>query len=952
LQAEQIRLPHQFAMFDLVLMGQQTGAGLSLAFQYNADLFEPATIDDMAGQFRQLLRSIVACPSTPVGALSMLDEAQRRRTLHQSRSAEPASEAADPVHIQIAAQAARSPDAMAVIGIREGEQLTYRQLDEQSDQLAARLGKVVSKPDSTIAICLDRSPTMIVAVLGALKSGAAYLPLDPNIPQNRLQFQLEDAAPAAILTSGQLAERFDGAAMPVMWLDDAAYDGPPSPSKASGLKATAGGDLAYVMYTSGSTGRPKGVEIEHRALAGYTATAAKMFQLDPDDRVLQFAALAFDTAAEEIFPTLTRGATLVLRDEAMLGSAGAFFEACRRHAITVLDLPTAFWRQLVRQMEQQSLDPPAELRLVILGGERARRDCWEIWRRRVGDRVRLLNTYGPTEATIVSTVWDATTDEAPGREIPIGRPVAGAAAYILDNRGQLAAPGTPGELHLGGPGLARGYRNRPQLDAERFIPNPFTDAASPRLYRTGDLVRRLPCGELEFLGRTDGQIKLRGFRIEPGEIEAVLCEHSDVTEAAVIAHEDSSGRLQLAAYVGSTQASPPTVDMLRRHVRQKLPDYMTPTQWVVLGELPHTTSGKIDRPHLPRPTADRAASAVEYAAPRTPGEQALAHVWSRVLEIERVGVDDNFFDLGGDSLLAIQLAASAAEDGLPLTAGLVMQHQTIAAQAGALASGAGEFNSPATLVPIQPRGERSPLFVVHPTGGIVTPYYHLAHLLGEDQPVVGIQAQGVFDAQPPHQSVEAMAAHYVAALRASQAEGPYHLAGWSLGGLVALEMARQLRQAGCDVGLVALVDASPAGAAQTEEQVFGMLAASLPELALMDLADFELLPRDEQIAYFAQQITAAGMAPAEFAATHARRLFDVFEAHLQAGRDYRPQPYDGPLHAFVASESSTGSQATAFDWSPTASAAASEELPGNHWTLLREPAVSRLAARLTDLLAR
>ncbi len=541
-------------------------------------------------------------------------------------------------------QAALTPDNIAVIGFDDSAvRLTYANLNRQANQLAHYLHAQGVGPETLVGVCLPRSPLMVTALLAVLKAGGAFLPLDPAYPADRLAFMLTDSAAPFLLTQSDLPVRLP--ATPARRINlDADWPAIAAQPADNPVSLAAPNNLAYVMYTSGSTGHPKGVMVEHRSLLNYVQAAATDYNLTAADRVLQFAALSWDTSLEEIFPALTVGATLMLRPDSLPDSIGGFWKFCRAQRITVLNLPTAFWHELAAQLDPAALPP--ELRLVIIGGEAARPDLVARWLMLTGPHPRLVNTYGLTEATAVSLQTNLTEASADA-PVPIGRPFAGTGVHLLDDRRMPVPPGQVGELYLSGPGLARGYLHQPNLTARRFIHHSFDGQPPTRLYRTGDLARRRPDGQFEFMGRADRQVKIRGHRIEPDEIETVLCQHPAVSEAVVIVRDDSPGGRQLVAYVVGSQ-----VDDLSAFLRHKLPAYMQPATIVPLTTLPRTPNGKIDWTALPssdhRPAAD--------AAPRTPAEQKLAALWAKTLELESVGRTDNFFDLGGHSLLAIRLA--------------------------------------------------------------------------------------------------------------------------------------------------------------------------------------------------------------------------------------------------------------------------------------------------------
>jgi amino acid adenylation domain-containing protein len=642
------------AMYDLhmtIVRGEQ----LTVDFQFTRDLFDDSTIVRMAEHFVQLLEGIVARPERRVDELPLVSASERARLLAESSRAAAAADDFAPLHALIEHQVERVPDQPAV---RWNErELSYRELDRHANHIAHRLRAAGVGRGDIVGVCGERSPEMICALVAVLKSGAAYLPLDPELPQGRREWMLRDARARALLT-WRMARLEAPTGIAIIDLDDSAPTAQSSQKLACVVSAD---DLAYVIYTSGSTGKPKGVGVAHAAISAFVKTAIVDYELSSTDRVLQFASFAWDTSCEEIFPTLACGGTLVLREPAMTDSVVAFMRACQRERVTVLDLPTAFWHELALTANTLA-QLPASVRLVIIGGEHAALERLHQWSSTIGDRVRLVNTYGVTEATIVSTMCDLVprlTNNTIGSQVPLGGPIRGAETLVLDSHLEPVPEGIPGELWIGGSGLARGYVHRPALTAERFIPHPF--AADRRLYRTGDLARRRPDGALEYLGRSDQQVKVRGLRIELGEIESTLLQHADVRVAVVVARSDRSDTKVLVAYLCLEGAA--DVDDVRRFVVGRLPTFMVPSAFVVLDQMPVTTVGKIDRKALlalPPPVLSRDEAL--YVAPRSPTETALQSIWSRVLHVERVGRDDNFFALGGHSFLVMRLVAGISHE--------------------------------------------------------------------------------------------------------------------------------------------------------------------------------------------------------------------------------------------------------------------------------------------------
>jgi amino acid adenylation domain-containing protein len=519
---------------------------------------------------------------------------------------------------------------------------------------------------------------MVVGLLGILKAGGAYVPLDPAYPSERLAFMLEDSAVPVLLTQQRLVDRLPQHEAQIVCLDTqweaiAQYS---SQNIAGGVNAE---NLAYVIYTSGSTGKPKGVIIQHRSLVNYTTAVCIEYEIEKCDRFLQFSSISFDVSAEEIYTSLIKGATLVLRTDSMLDSIGVFLQKCRDWEITVLALPTAYWHELTAFLNKETFALSPSLRLVIIGGEKALPERLKTWIEYVGQRVRLVNNYGPTEATVGATIYDCSALDSASTQVPIGRPIRNVQTYILDRYQQPVPIGVPGELHIGGDGLARGYLNRPDLTQEKFISNPFSNEPGLSLYKTGDQVRYLPDGNIEYLGRIDNQVKIRGFRIELGEIEAMLAQHPDVREAVVVVREDVPGHKSLVSYLVLHQNPAPTVNQLRDFLKQKLPNYMVPSTFVMLEALPLTPNGKVDHKSLPAPDLNSLLQKSDFVAPGTPTEELVASIWAKVLGVEQVGINDNFFELGGHSLLATQLLSQVSDTcGVELPLSKLFEAPTVA----------------------------------------------------------------------------------------------------------------------------------------------------------------------------------------------------------------------------------------------------------------------------------
>ncbi|MDX2086529.1 MAG: amino acid adenylation domain-containing protein, partial [Kofleriaceae bacterium] len=663
---EDLQLYPGTSQFDLVMQLQAGADGLVCTCEFDTELFDRATVERMLASYRTLLEHIANDPMRRVDELPLLSTSEEA-LLARWNATETTYPSSACLHELFEHQAHRTPDAVALVF--EGAELTYRELDTRANQLAHHLRGLGVGPEVRVAICVRRSFDMIVSVLGILKAGGAYVPIDASYPDERIAFMLEDAGVPVVLTHAELADRVTIAGTQVML--DAEREVLARAPSTSPARTSLPSNAAYVIYTSGSTGRPKGAVIEHGMAVNLVCGLVDMYGVGPTDRTTQLVSLSFDPSVAEIFTALSVGASMVLRGEEMPTPDELFGEPFA--GVTVLSLITAYWHTLVEHQ------PPAALRLVIIGGDRALPEHVRAWTARAPD-CKLLNLYGPTEATIAATGMFLDGGRLqPGREVPIGGPLANYKAYVLDRLGQPVPIGVPGELYIGGVGVGRGYLGREALTKERFVANPFGDG---RLYRTGDQVRWFPDGTLEFLGRIDQQVKVRGYRIELGEIEAAIAAHPAVREVVVLAREDVPGDKRLVAYVVGREQSVDT-DAVRTLVAAALPEYMVPSAFVVLEAMPLTRHDKVDRKALPAPDLSQARRA--YVAPRTEVEWVLAGIWGELLGVERVGVHDDFFELGGHSLLVMELVArigTALGAKLPVLA--AFEAPTLAEQAEAI----------------------------------------------------------------------------------------------------------------------------------------------------------------------------------------------------------------------------------------------------------------------------
>jgi amino acid adenylation domain-containing protein len=662
------------AKFDLTLNLQETADGIQGVLEYSTDLFEASTIERMVGHFQNLLQSIAAQPNQPIWSLPLMDDAERGKLLGQVPTGKDGPRPAKCLHHLFEAAAAAHPDSVAVVF--EKERLTYAELNWRANQLAHHLRTLGVVPETLVGICLEPSLAMIVSILGVLKAGGAYLPLDPAYPVERLAFMLKDARVQIVLTQQNLSEAMSASGAQLVCLDSDrnVIEQTSRENPNSGVGAE---NLAYVIYTSGSTGTPKGVEVVHRNVSSLLAATENRFNFGASDVWTLFHSYAFDFSVWELWGALAYGGRLVIVPYWVARTPEAMCELVSREGITVMNQTPSAFRQFVAAEEAMAeAKRGTSLRLVIFGGEALDVQSLKGWIGRHGDeRPELVNMYGITETTVHVTYRRVRVEDVKANDgNPIGKPINNWELYLLDREMNLVSQGVSGELYVGGEGMARGYLNRPELTAERFIANEYSGRAGSRLYRTGDLGKRGANGEIEYLGRIDQQVKIRGFRIELNEIEAALSLHPGVREAVVLAREDHAGEKRLVAYVVTHEANN-SLENLRVYLKGKLPAYMIPSAFVLMGAMPLTPQGKLDKRALL--AAELAEPEELYTPPQTPVEEILAGVWSEVLEIERVGIHDNFFALGGDSIRSIQMRSRAAERGVQFSVQQLFQLQNI-----------------------------------------------------------------------------------------------------------------------------------------------------------------------------------------------------------------------------------------------------------------------------------
>jgi amino acid adenylation domain-containing protein len=881
---------------------------------------------------------------------------------------EPTKPLAPCLHKLFEQQAKRTPHAVAVRFA--GAHVSYDDLNKRANQLAHYLQKRGVRPDMPVGIFLPRSLETIVAVLGILKAGGAYLPIDPNLPIERLQFALHDAQAHVLLTRQDCSKSLKPiltdtpvkgpCKLSVIYLDQE-WEALAHERNGNAESDVTPANLVYVIYTSGSTGTPKGVLIPHSALGRHSLGFAERFNLGPEERVLQFAPLSFDVSAEEIFPALISGSTVILRPESLSASIEEFHHFLIQERVTVVNLPTSFWAAWMDGWEARGLRLPDSLRLVIVGSETVTAGQYAQWQKLAGSKVHWCNAYGTTETTITSTVFEP-EDGKKLSVIPIGRPLDFAQAYILDTELRPVQNGAVGELHLGGEALARGYLNRPELTASRFIPNPFGDDPHARLYKTGDLVRLRDDGNIEFLGRLDHQVKIRGHRVEAGEIEATLKQHPLVKDAAVIIRDNARGEKQLVAYYTTSHTTPASA--LVAYLKDRLPTFMVPSVLMELENLPLMANGKLDRHAFPEPATAEHHSGDDFVPPASTMEKTIAAIWCELLGVNRISVHDNFFDLGGDSLVALRFCAQLeSRIGSKLTATALFELPNISRLAERLQK--PERAGPKScLTAIQPKGSCPPLYLVHGAGGgMLWGYNNLAARLGPDQPLFAFNSRGALGLKE-FSRIEDMAEHYVNELCAFQPSGSVRLGGYCFGGEVAFEMARQLTARGRQIALLALFNAMAPNSSY--ERVSWNPRTFLPFIQnAWRWLDYFRQWTPEQRRSLVQRkwrsvLGACRSTNTETALPHnsavpsfypefQRRLWDI---HLGASSQYSPKPYAGRITLF---RTSIHPFFSSFDpecgWGQFAQEGVIVHMmPGAHESILDEPHVQIVAEHLNQVL--
>ncbi len=788
--------PREYESFEIFLNIAGKEESPTLEWSYNTQLFKASTIKHLMDEFDFLLRELVNDPDILIGNIPVLNYGEITEQLAAWNNTIRGYPKEKPLHHLISETAGELPDKTAITFGKQ--KTTYKTLNEQANQLAAVLGKNNVKKGDKVAVAIDRSAEMVIALLAIIKTGAVYVPLDPQFPLNRINYMLADSQAVLLLTSkkykGLYQSNVNELLIEDLWLTLDEY-----PTADPAVDVT-GNDLVYILYTSGSTGLPKGVQIAHHNLVNFLYSMQKEPGITSTDKLLAVTTISFDIAGLELFLPLLTGAEIVLADADASKDGRVLLDIIKQQKITVMQATPYTWRIML----EAGWDEASPIK-VICGGEAL---PMELAGRIIPRAASLWNVYGPTETTVWSTIKLV---KATDRVISIGRPIDNTTVYILDKNLKPLAPGLAGEIYIGGEGVAKGYLNRPELTLEKFITDPFTKDAGSKMYRTGDLGKFLENGEIECLGRADAQVKIRGYRIETGEIEFQLVNGTNVKEAVVVPVADNSGINKLVAFVVVNEPeeainAAEQAENWKKALKASLPEYMIPDNFIVVPVMPLTPNGKVDRKALSKQGASMTQAVSEYVAPRTDLEHLVAAIWSEFLGIEKISIYDNFFKLGGHSLIAVQVMTRIEKETgkrLPLSA--LFETSTIKKLAELLASDEkpDAWNS---LVPIKPEGTKMPLYMVHGAGLNVLLFNTLAMGLSPEQPVYGLQAKGLNGVDEPLTSIEDIAAHYIESILQQNPHGPYALAGYSFGGIIAYEMAKQLEASGKEVKMLAMFD--------------------------------------------------------------------------------------------------------------------------------------------------
>jgi amino acid adenylation domain-containing protein len=917
-------------------------------WSYNADILSQERIVIMLEQWKTLVEAIISHNHSPVLQLPIISSSETKQILawNQTTTDYPAELC---LHKLFEARVLEDPDTIAVIC--QGKSLTRRELNRQANQLAEHLQQMGVQPESLVGICLERSVDKAIAVFAILKAGGAYVPLDPNYPAARLNYLVEDARVDILLTQEKLLENLPETSAQIICLEQNKTT--TTASDINPISSVNSHNLAYVIYTSGSTGNPKGVAIEHHSAVNTLCDLKKRFAVNSQDRVLAVSSLSFDLSVYDFFGVLGSGGTAIIPQPATCPEPEHWVELITQEQVTIWNSAPALLELLVSYLIAYNLQLPSSLRLILLSGDRINPNLINQLQN-LNPQLQIISLGGATEASIWSIYYPIPQNWSAGKTIPYGRPLNNQSFYILDSQQQLAPIGTIGELYIGGVGVARGYLHREELTAAKFIADPFNTSPTARLYKTGDLGRYLEDGNIEFLGRIDNQVKIRGIRIELGEIEATLLQCPEIQETVVTVDSTHPERSSLVAYSILKPNSTLTSQQLRGLLKTQLPEHAIPATFIFLDAFPLTPNGKIDFKALPESTIKELKTEDGLVPFQNPLEYKLSQIWSQVLHIQAIARDDNFFDLGGTSLLALRLFEKIQKNfGINLPLATLFTAPTIA-QLASLISDQGWSASWSSLVSIQPHGIKPPFFCVHPLGGHVLCYQPLAEALGIDQPFYGLQSRGLNNGQISSTSIEEIATDYLHEIKLVQPQGPYFLGGHSFGGFVAYEIARQLEQQGDKVAIIALFDCLGPNyyCKYTFSERMKIHFSNLTQLSLPRAFHYfqvrvefflkQKVSQSIQQKYF--QIANLFLSPKQ------KSLSAVSHNNYLALQKYKPQTYRGKLTIFRAKVRDVKGYSTPNGgWQGLALGGADVyEIPGDHVTMMFQPKIAKILTQQID----
>ncbi|SDX08775.1 amino acid adenylation domain-containing protein [Marininema mesophilum] len=953
LKIESLNLHRSTSKFDMNLMFTEVEHTLQGYLDYNSDLFSEETIIRMMRHYQILLEHALENVDHPIATLPLLGEEERKQVLVDWNKTDGKASHDLFMHQIIEEQAESNPDNVALEF--KNKHLTYLDLNRRANQLAHFLQNRGVGPDTLIGISMEPSLEIIVALLGILKAGGAYVPIDPSYPQSRIEYMLNDSKVSIVLTDSNHVDSLPTTQAECISLDKE-WDKVSQESSEKPVCEVTGENLAYVIYTSGSTGNPKGVMVKHKGLMNYVSWATDTLRVKDGHGSILHSTLSFDLTITSLFPSLMAGKRLLILEKEQ-GIEGLKQALLQNKGFSLIKITPAHLQLLSKTIKPDEMNGLANV--FVIGGAALSYEYIAPWLKYAPDTL-IINHYGPTETVCGCCTFEVVSERIEGN-IPIGKPIANTQLYVLDEHLEPSPLNVPGELYIGGQGVARGYLNRPDLTEERFIANPFSDDSSLRLYKTGDRVRRLPDGNLEFIGRMDDQIEIRGFRIEQGEIEANLCRHPLIEAAAVITLDDSSNEKSLAVYYVPSEGQEVNTKELRKHLNDFLPEYMIPSLYVPLKSLPLTLNGKIDRKKLASLELPSTSTNSTYVGPRDQYELEVVRIWEEVLERQNISIHDNFFEVGGHSLKVLDIMIAIQKQyQVTIPIHIFLGTPTIVHICNYLRNGHDE-TKPSCLVQLNKEvGTKRPLFLIHPGGGSVLPYYKFVKALGFEQQVYGLQSVGFESDEQPLNTISQMADRYVSEIRQAFPQGPYRIAGWSLGGYIALEITRRFESIGEQIEFLGLIDVVAPDIVVNHNPPIIRVFDRMAEILGIKESTLQAMKQEEAIEFIYMQSKNRDEFPEWWTLENFSRHMDLRIANSIARDHYRDskeylQPIQSNLHLFGVSEVEAVNNphplVDANGWNKcTDGQICHHSISGTHNTLMDDPHFYSLAEKFKQLL--